>query len=74
MLQFDRVELDDQSDALRHEVRNSSLLTKTIYRAPIRFVTSHDAEFSAKLGAQGWIGMTWPSQYGGGEKVILRVL
>jgi alkylation response protein AidB-like acyl-CoA dehydrogenase len=24
-----------------------------------------DAEFSRKLGARGWIGMTWPKEYGG---------
>ena len=24
-----------------------------------------DPEFSQKMGAQGWIGMTWPKQYGG---------
>ncbi|WP_417321057.1 acyl-CoA dehydrogenase family protein [Emcibacter sp.] len=24
-----------------------------------------DPEFSRKLGAQGWIGMTWPKEYGG---------
>lgn len=27
-----------------------------------------DAEFSAKLGAQGWLGMTIPKQYGGHER------
>ena len=32
------------------------------------FVTGHDPEFSAKLGEQGWIGMTWPSEFGGGEQ------
>jgi Acyl-CoA dehydrogenase, middle domain/Acyl-CoA dehydrogenase, N-terminal domain len=27
----------------------------------------YDAEFSRKLGAMGWIGVTWPKRYGGGE-------
>jgi alkylation response protein AidB-like acyl-CoA dehydrogenase len=27
-----------------------------------------DADFSRKLGAMGWIGMTWPRKYGGGER------
>src|SRR5689334_11210061 len=26
-----------------------------------------DAAFSRKLGARGWIGMTWPKKYGGHE-------
>lgn len=26
-----------------------------------------DPEFSRKLGANGWLGMTWPKRYGGGE-------
>ena len=69
MLQFDRVELDDQSDALRHEVREFIATNENhLPRPNSDFVTGHDAEFSAKLGAQGWIGMTWPGQYGGGEK------
>jgi alkylation response protein AidB-like acyl-CoA dehydrogenase len=31
-----------------------------------------DAEFSRKLGAQGWIGMTWPRQYGGHERSAIE--
>lgn len=27
-----------------------------------------DPEFSRKLGARGWIGMTWPKRYGGAER------
>ena len=27
-----------------------------------------DPEFSRKLGAKGWIGMTWPKRYGGAER------
>jgi alkylation response protein AidB-like acyl-CoA dehydrogenase len=29
-------------------------------------------EFSRKLGARGWIGMTWPRRYGGGERTTLE--
>ena len=28
-------------------------------------------EFSRKLGARGWLGMTWPKQYGGHERTML---
>lgn len=68
MLQFDRVELDSESDALRHHVREFIADNKDHLPQPNSdFVTGHDAEFSRKLGAKGWIGMTWPAQYGGGE-------
>lgn len=29
-----------------------------------------DRDFSRKLGAKGWIGMTWPVEYGGREKSL----
>lgn len=31
-----------------------------------------DPEFSEALGARGWIGMTWPRQYGGHERTYLE--
>jgi alkylation response protein AidB-like acyl-CoA dehydrogenase len=31
-----------------------------------------DREFSRKLGARGWIGMTWPERYGGHERSALE--
>ena len=35
------------------------------------WITGFSPEFSRKLGAQGWIGLTWPRQYGGQEKSYL---
>lgn len=32
----------------------------------------YDAAFSRKVAAQGWIGMTWPRQYGGHERTSLE--
>jgi alkylation response protein AidB-like acyl-CoA dehydrogenase len=29
-------------------------------------------QFSRELGKQGWIGITWPKQYGGSEKSFLE--
>src|SRR5690606_24062151 len=29
--------------------------------------SGYSPEFSRKLGQQGWLGMTWPKKYGGGE-------
>lgn len=69
MLQFDRVTLPESAETLRGEVReflrrNADHLT----RPNSDFTTGHDPEFSRKLGQQGWIGMTWPKRYGGGER------
>jgi len=32
----------------------------------------YDGEFSRKVGARGWIGMTWPKVYGGQERSALE--
>lgn len=69
MLQFDRVTLPEQSDALRAEVRQFLReCAQHLERPNSDFTTGHDPEFSRKLGSRGWIGMTWPKQYGGGER------
>jgi alkylation response protein AidB-like acyl-CoA dehydrogenase len=34
--------------------------------------TGMDVEFSRKMGSRGWIGMTWPKQYGGHERSSLE--
>jgi len=32
------------------------------------WLEGHDPKFSQKLGARGWLGMTWPSRYGGQDR------
>lgn len=69
MLQFDRVTLPESSSDLRAEVREFlSLQAEHLSRPNSDFSSGHDPEFSRKLGQQGWIGMTWPKRYGGGER------
>ena len=34
--------------------------------------TAWNPEFSKKLGAKGWIGITWPKEYGGSERSFLE--
>ena len=34
-------------------------------------VTQHSREFSKKVGQRGWIGITWPKEYGGQERSYL---
>ncbi len=69
VLQFDRITLPEETEALRAEVRqflqdNAEHLS----RPNSDFTTGHDPAFSRKLGQRGWIGMTWPKRYGGGER------
>jgi hypothetical protein len=59
---------------LRNEVREF-LATALARRSPAARAESwsgYDREFSRKVGAQGWIGMTWPKRYGGQERSALE--
>ena len=73
MLQFQQIRLPDEAEALRSEVRE---FLRDAYPAGLRrnsdFTAGHDPQFSAALGAQGWIGMTWPKQYGGSERTFFE--
>jgi Acyl-CoA dehydrogenase, middle domain/Acyl-CoA dehydrogenase, N-terminal domain/Acyl-CoA dehydrogenase, C-terminal domain len=56
---------------LRHEVRNFLETERSAgaFQAQCNsWIDGHDASFSHKLGARGWLGMTWPRRYGGGER------
>lgn len=69
MLQFDQIELPANTEPLRRQVREFlSREAKHLPRPNSDFGSGHDPEFSRKVGAQGWIGMTWPKQYGGAER------
>ncbi len=35
------------------------------------WISGYSREFSQKLGRRGWIGLTWPKQYGGQERSYL---
>src|SRR5216110_1987018 len=71
---FDLCELPPETRALREEVRDF-LRAELGDRAPVRRAHSwggFDREFSRKVGARGWIGMTWPRRYGGHERSALE--
>lgn len=66
---FDAVQLPKEAEQLRGEVRD--FLARNLasdYIANSDFSAGADLEFTAALGRQGWIGMTWPKRYGGGER------
>lgn len=58
------------AEALRQEVR--AFLEQELKDEPpalrARSWDGFDADFSRKLGQKGWLGMTWPKQYGGQER------
>jgi alkylation response protein AidB-like acyl-CoA dehydrogenase len=69
VLQFDRITLPESSLPLRAEVREFLRdNAEHLARPNSDFSTGHDPAFSRKLGQRGWIGMTWPQRYGGGER------
>ena len=63
-----------EAETLRAELR-AFLGTELASRPPLARAESwngFDAEFSRKMGAHGWIGMTWPKRYGGHERSTLE--
>lgn len=59
---------------LRAEVREFLATELADYPAAkrIRSWSGFDADFSRKLGQRGWIGMTWPKEYGGHERSAIE--
>lgn len=61
--------LPREADAFRREVKD--FLAREMPPAPAdvraRSWLAFDAEFSRKLGARGWVGVTLPRRYGGAE-------
>lgn len=67
-------ELPPDCERLRAEVRD--FLAQTLGDLPpherARNWSGYSPEFSRALGQRGWIGMTWPRRYGGGERSMLE--
>lgn len=59
---------------LRAEVR--AFLAETVHDMPpqlrAKSWSGYDPAFSRALGERGWIGMTWPTAYGGQERSMLE--
>ena len=65
--------LGAEHETLRNAVREFLRQTLPLHRTsqPETF-SAFDPEFSKKLGARGWIGMTLPKKYGGHERSYLE--
>ncbi len=67
-------ELPAVAQALRGELREflrEELATRAA-RGRADSWSRWDPQFSRKMGARGWIGMTWPKKYGGHERTALE--
>jgi acyl-CoA dehydrogenase len=66
--------LPPECEALRREVRE--FLAEAMAGVPVarrvRNWSGANPEFSRKMAARGWIGMTWPKRYGGHERSPLE--
>lgn len=71
---FEPLALPAELAKLRREVREFLAAEATHYSPGQRARSwmGYDREFSKKLGARGWIGMTWPKKYGGHERTMLE--
>ena len=74
-LQFDPLRLPPECHALRREVRG--FLAEEIARGTFdpgkpEIGAKNGREFARRVGARGWIGMTWPKAYGGQARSFLE--
>ncbi len=74
-LRFDQIRLPPACEKLREEVRAfiaEEVAAGTFVPDRPGHGDSHNREFSKRVGAKGWIGMTWPKKYGGHERNFLE--
>jgi len=71
---FDALRLPPECEVLRAEVRAfiAGELAAGLWVPNSDFGSHRSAAFSRRLGARGWIGMTWPKGYGGGGRSMLE--
>ncbi len=71
---FAPLDLPPEAEALRSEVRDflRDALSGDEAHKRARSWGGFDREFSLKVGARGWIGLTWPKKYGGHERSALE--
>ena len=70
---FEPCQLPPEAEKLRVEVRD--FLAENLHDPEVKRARSwsgFEPEFSRKVGERGWIGMTWPKQYGGHERTFFE--
>lgn len=73
-LRFDLRDTPPEAPALRAELRAFLAEAGRDWPPRVRAYSwmGFDREFSREVGERGWIGMTWPKRYGGGERTALE--
>jgi acyl-CoA dehydrogenase len=74
-IHFDPVRLPEAAQALRAEVRRflaDEIAAGTFDPRRGAMAMAFHPGFSRRVGERGWIGMTWPQRYGGGERSYLE--
>lgn len=71
---FAPIELPESASRLRTEVREFLAAEQKAgnFTPGAAGWSRVDPEFSRRLGARGWLGMTWPKKYGGHERTALE--
>jgi acyl-CoA dehydrogenase len=75
LIHFDAMRLPAYCQELRKEVRaflESEIAAGTFHPDRPEVGAKNADEFSRRVGAKGWIGMTWPKKYGGQERSFLE--
>jgi acyl-CoA dehydrogenase len=74
-IHFDQIRLPAELRALREDVRafvRQEIAAGSFDPRGGSTYAGYSPEFSRKVGARGWIGMTWPKRYGGQERSFLE--
>jgi alkylation response protein AidB-like acyl-CoA dehydrogenase len=74
-IEFDPIRLPPEAEELRTEVRaflKEEIAAGTFDPHSAHLGGSFNPEFSRKVGDRGWIGLTWPKEYGGQERSFLE--
>src|SRR5947199_8684058 len=74
-LRFDPLRLPPECEKLRREVRAflaDEIAAGTFDPHKPNREDADAPEFSRRVGARGWLGMTWPKKYGGHERSFLE--